>query len=104
MRLFYVAILCALLVLTAKADQGTGAIIKQDCKAYTNSKAEKEEFEVKAGAFGAFWKGMNWGDYKSENGYIRISIFVNNDYGMEKMTWISEENLEFFFFPACKVL
>ena len=80
--------------------QGVGAILKKDSTSYTNSKADKPEFVLKAGTFVAFYKGLTWGDYKSENGYIRVAFFENNDEGQEKFTWVAEDKLEFFFFPC----
>ena len=84
----------------AAQSQGVGAILKQDAISYTNSKAEKAEFVLKAGTFFGFYKGLTWGDYKSDNGYIRVAFFENNDEGQEKFTWVAEDKLEFFFFPC----
>jgi len=99
-KIIMLFLLCLYLSVPILANQGTGAIIKEDCVSYSNSKGEKEEYKITAGTFCAFWKGMNWGEYKSENGYIRVTLFENNDYGTEKMTWVLEDKLEFFFFPC----
>lgn len=91
-----------ILPISASADsQGVGAILKHSTQTYENSNKGKLEFKMKAGTFFAFFKGMTWGDYKSENGFVRVAYFENNDSGRsEKTTWIPEGELEFFQFSC----
>lgn len=98
-RIFGLALI--LFSITALADsQGVGAVLKHSTQTYENSNKGKLEFKMKAGVFFAFFKGMTWGDYKSENGFVRVAFFENNDSGREKTTWIPESELEFFQFSC----
>ncbi len=102
--LFTVAVLFLALLSTPilAESQGVGAVLKEDCDSFTNSKADKVECHLRAGTFFGFYKGMTWGDYKSDNGYIRVAFFADNDSGSEKFTWVAEDKLEFFFFPCAE--
>jgi hypothetical protein len=94
------ALICS--IATFCQAQGVGAILKEDCPTFSSSKADKPEYSLKAGTYFAFYKGLTWGDYKSDNGFIRVAFFEDNDQGQEKFTWVAEDKLEFFFYPCAE--